>query len=95
MSDDIEQIRLRMEAAAARMNFEEAKRLRDQLNLLRGGAALSEVKDIDSTGLVRQQPGSMGLGTSQQRMSPPAGWTPPPRPDPMTRGHSRRRRRTP
>ena len=95
MSDDIEQTRLRMEAAAARMDFEEAKRLRDQLNLLRGGAPLSEVQDIDSTGLSRQQPGSMGLGTSQQRMTPPPGWTPPPKPDPMTSGHSRRRRRTP
>lgn len=85
-------IRARMEAAAVALDFEEAKRLRDQLNLIRGGAAPVEVAGIDTSGLTRQQPGSMGLGTSQQRVTPPPGWRPPPKPDPMTRKRSRPRR---
>ena len=91
MSDDIEALRLRMEAAAAAMDFEEARRLRDQLSLARAGA--EEATEIDTAGLVRQQPGRMGLGTSQQRMTPPPGWTAPKKPDPMTRGRSRRPQR--
>ena len=91
--DDIEQIRIRMEAAAAALDFEEAKRLRDQLNLLRGGAAGEAVDDADTSGLTRQQPGRMGLGTSQQRMTPPPGWRPPPKPDALTTGTARPRGR--
>jgi len=86
MTSDIETIRLRMEAAAAALDFEEAKRLRDQLNLLRGGATLDEAQDSDTSGLTRQEPGRMGLGTSQQRMTPPPGWKKPKKPDPMTKG---------
>lgn len=93
MSDDIENIRLRMEAAAAALDFEEARRLRDMLSLIRSGATPADAAKADTAGLVRQQPGKMGLGTSQQRMTPPAGWTPPPKPDPLTAGHSRRKRR--
>ena len=92
MTSDIETIRLKMEAAAAALDFEQAKRLRDQLNLLRGGATLDEAQASDTTGLTRQQPGKMGLGTSQQRMTPPVGWTPPVKPDPMTRGSGKKRR---
>lgn len=91
MSDDIDVLRRRMEAAAEALDFEEAKRLRDQLNLLRGGASPEAAKDADTSGLARQQPGAMGLGTSQQRVTPPAGWKPPRKPDPMTTGRSRRR----
>ena len=90
MTSDIETIRLKMEAAAAALDFEEAKRLRDQLNLLRGGATLDEAEASDTSDLTRQQPGKMGLGTSQQRLTPPAGWVKPKKPDPMTRGRSRR-----
>jgi len=90
MSDEIEALRLRMEAAAEAMDFEEAGRLRNWISLIRGGAA--EGDSVDTTGLDRQQPGRMGLGTSQQRVTPPAGWKPPTKPDPMTRGHSRRGR---
>jgi len=90
MISDIEAIRLRMEAAAQALDFEEAKRLRDQLNLMRGGATLAEAEASDTSDLTRQQPGAMGLGTSQQRMTPPKGWKPPPKPDPMTRGKGRR-----
>ncbi|MCY7397351.1 MAG: excinuclease ABC subunit B, partial [Sphingomonas bacterium] len=50
-----------------------------------------EAEAADTDGLIRQQPGAMGLGTSQQRITPPPGWPPPPKPDPMTRGRSRRR----
>ncbi|HEX8240283.1 MAG TPA: UvrB/UvrC motif-containing protein [Allosphingosinicella sp.] len=90
MSDEIGDLQLRMEEAAA-MDFEEAKRLRDRIALIRGGASRQEAESADTSGLTRQQPGRMGLGTSQQRVTPPKGWTPPPRPDPMTSGRSRRR----
>ncbi|WP_420138433.1 UvrB/UvrC motif-containing protein [Sphingomonas sp.] len=90
MTDKIEQLRLRMEAAAARLDFEEARRLRDQLSLARG-AQTELADDTDLSGLTRQQPGRMGLGTSQQKMTPPPGWRPPPKPDPMTRGKAKGR----
>ncbi|WP_294200162.1 UvrB/UvrC motif-containing protein [uncultured Sphingomonas sp.] len=83
----IEDLRRQMEAAAERLDFEEAKRLRDRVNLLRGGAADTEV---DTSGLIRQQPGAMGLGTSQSRPERPEGWVPPKKPDPMTKGRGRR-----
>ncbi len=90
MTETIEELRLRMEAAAAAMDFEEASRLRDRISLLRGAEPDAD-SEIDTSGLERQQPGRMGLGTSQQRMTPPPGWKPPKKPDPMTRGRSRRR----
>lgn len=83
MTDSIEALRQQMEAAAAAMDFETASRLRDQINLLRGGAAEDAARAADTAGLTRQQPGAMGLGTSRQRVEPPKGWKPPPRPDPM------------
>lgn len=92
MTAEIEALRRRMEVAAEALDFEEARRLRDQLDLLRGGATLEEAETSDTSGLTRQQPGAMGLGTSQQRMTPPQGWKPPKKPDPMTRATSRRRR---
>jgi hypothetical protein len=89
--DDLRQLEIRMAEAAAALDYEEARRLRDLIALVRGGASLDEAAAADTAGLKRQQPGAMGLGTSQQKVSPPAGWTPPPKPDPMTRGRSRRR----
>lgn len=89
----IKDLRERMERAAADLDFEEAGRLRDQLSLLRGAEGPAGPDEIDTAGLERQVPGSMGLGSSQQRVSPPAGWKPPARPDPMTRGAGRRARR--
>jgi hypothetical protein len=88
----IDELRLAMERAAAAMNFEEASRLRDQISVLRlaGGEAKVDVEDIDTSGLTRQQPGAMGLGTSQQTMTPPAGWVRPKKPDPLTANRSRR-----
>lgn len=85
----IEELRLAMEAAAVAMDFEEAGRLRDQLSLLRGDTAPDAADVPDTSGLTRQQPGSMGLGTSRQRVSPPPGWRAPAKPDPMTRGRGR------
>ena len=80
-----------MAAAAAALDFEEARRLRDLIALVRGGASIDEAAAADTAGLTRQQPGAMGLGTSQQKVSPPPGWKPPLKPDPMTKGRSRRR----
>ena len=85
----IDSLRQQMEAAAAAEDFALAARLRDQISILRGQAAGSDAAPVDTSGLTRQQPGSMGIGTSRQRYTPPAGWTPPDKPDPMTRNRSR------
>lgn len=77
-----------MEAAAAALDFEEAKRLRDRLAILRQTG--SDPGEGAADGLLRQQPGAMGIGTSQARPERPDGWVKPRKPDPMTRGPSRR-----
>lgn len=95
MTSALETLRLRMEAAAQAEDFELAARLRDQYSLLRGQPGAEIPADIDTSRLQRQQPGRMGLGTSEQAVSPPPGWKPPARPDPMTtstRPAKRRRR---
>ena len=91
MTDAIEQLQSRMQAASEALDFEEARRLRDRINMIRAGATNEEAEGADADGLIRQQPGAMGLGTSQQRVQPPEGWSRPDKPDPMTRGRSRRR----
>jgi hypothetical protein len=93
MSRKLDDLQRDMEAAAARQDFAEAARLRDRISLLRAAGKTQDDLDFDPAGLARQQPGHMGLGTSQQRMTPPEGWTPPDKPDPMTRGRSRGKRR--
>lgn len=93
MDETIGNLHNRMEAASAAMDFEEARRLRDRISLLRGGADAAAVEEIDTSGIARQQPGAMGLGSSRQRITPPSGWRPPQKPDPMTAGHSRRKPR--
>lgn len=90
MSVSIAALQEQMEAAAAALDFEEARRLRDRIALLRAGA---DDPDADTGGLARQQPGAMGLGTSQSRVVPPEGWVKPARPDPMTRNTTRPRKR--
>lgn len=92
MTETIEILQQKMDAAARAFDFEEAKRCRDKINLIRGGATATEVEQVDVSGLERQRPGAMGLETSQQRMSPPPGWRPPPKPDPMTSGRALRGR---
>lgn len=89
----IEDLQREMEAAVEALDFERASQCRDRISLLRGGATVQDAERADPSGLVRQQPGAMGLGTSQQRMTPPPGWRPPPKPDPMTAGRGRRGRR--
>ncbi len=91
MTVSIEDLRREMEAAAAAMDFERARHLRDRITLIRGGATGDAAAASDTAGLERQRPGAMGLGTSQQRVEPPPGWTPPPKPDPMTKGRAMRR----
>lgn len=84
MSAGIDELQARMEAAAAALDFEAAQRLRDRINLLRGGASGEDAAAADTAGLTRQQPGRMGLGSSRQAVEPPPGWTPPAKPDLMT-----------
>lgn len=90
MTDTIWQLQRRMEAAASALDFEQARRLRDRINLLRNGASAAEASQLDTSGLTRQQPGAMGLGTSQQKYEPPPGWKPPSKPDNMTTGRKRK-----
>ncbi len=85
------ELQSRMEAAAAALDFEEASRLRDLISLVRSSGA--DPDTIDPTGLVRQQPGAMGLGTSQQRKTPPPGWLAPEKPDPMATRTGRKPKR--
>ena len=89
MSKTIEDLQREMAAAVEALDFEEAGRLRDRINLMRGGADAGEAAEADTSGLVRQQPGAMGLGTSRQRPVPPPGWKRPPKPDLMTSGKKR------
>lgn len=76
-----------MEAAAAALDFEEARRLRDQLSILRERPDVEVPDDLDTSRLTRQVPGKMGLGTSDPGFVPPPGWKPPRKPDPMTIGN--------
>ncbi len=92
MSETIPELQRKMDAAARALDFEEAKRCRDKISLMRGGATASEAENADLLGVERQQPGAMGLGTSQQRVTPPQGWKPPPKPDPMTSGKTASRK---
>jgi hypothetical protein len=93
MTDAIEKLRKQMEAAAEALDFEEARRLRDQLSLLqiRPDAVISA--DLDTSRLKRQVPGQMGLGTSDPAFLPPEGWIPPKKPDFLTIGRRRAKRR--
>ncbi len=92
MTNTLEDLRRRMQEAAADNDFELAARLRDQLSLLRGAADADAAPDLTATThLRRQQPGAMGIGTSDQRLKPPPGWKPPKKPDPMTAGHKGRK----
>jgi hypothetical protein len=82
-----------MQKAAQQGDFEQAALLRDRISILRG-VPDGATDDFDPSGLVRQQPGAMGLGTSQQRVKAPHGWKPPKKPDPMTGGRRGRKAST-
>lgn len=92
MTETIVSLTAQMDEAARNLDFETARRLRDQIMLIRGGATAAEAENTDTGELKRQKPGAMGLGTSQARMTSPEGWKKPKRPDLMTTGHSRRGR---
>lgn len=81
--EDLSDLEAQMASAVAREDYEAAARLRDRIKLL-----------SSQTGFRRQTPGQMGLGTSDQVNRPPAGWKPPPKPDPMTSGHKKGGRRS-
>lgn len=87
------ELQARMEAAAAALDYEEARRVRDRIGLLRAGASPEDAAAADTAGLTRQQPGKMGIGTSQSKPVRPKGWTRPPKPDPMTAATGRKRGR--
>jgi hypothetical protein len=90
MEENIAELIRQMATAVENLNFEEARRLRDQINLIRGGASAAEASRADTTDLLRQQPGAMGIGTNHPRPERPAGWKVPPKPDLMTSGRRKR-----
>lgn len=92
MKTDITELARRMAAAAEAQDFEEARRLRDQINLIRGGASPTEAARADTAGLSRQKSGAMGIGTDTPKPVRPAGWQSPKKPDPMTSGRRARQR---
>ena len=96
VTDTIETLQARMEAAVRALDFEEARRCRDMISLMRGGATAAEAERADLSGVERQQPGAMGVGTSRQRPTVPEGWKPPTKPNPTTaRRSSHKGRRKP
>jgi hypothetical protein len=82
MDDDLAALKAFLTDAVLAEDFEMAATLRDRI------AAL-EPKTPSK--LRRQEPGKMGLGTSDQRFKPPSGWKPPKRPDLMTTNMKPRR----
>lgn len=88
MTETIDSLIRQMKAAALAQDYDEAKRLRDMISLMRGGATLEQAAAADVSGLDRPRLGAMGLGTSQQKMALPSDWKRPQKPDPMTRGRA-------
>ncbi|CAN5346848.1 hypothetical protein BH09PSE4_BH09PSE4_13350 [soil metagenome] len=88
---DLSAIEQAMAEAAAREDFEEAARLRNQLFVARAGGGSAESEDADFAGVRRQQPGAMGIGSQHPVPARPADWRPPKKPDPGTANRSRRR----
>ncbi|WP_293907585.1 UvrB/UvrC motif-containing protein [Phenylobacterium sp.] len=72
----IEDLERRMAAAAEAGDFETAATLRDAIARIGSG----------DTNLVEQQPGRMGLGSSQEKYINRSGKPLPKKPDPMTNG---------
>lgn len=98
----ISDLEIAMAEAAAAQNYEEATRLRNVIQVARqaglaaaeqGFEAGADDASADFAGLSRQEPGKMGIGSQVPKRAPPEGWMPPKKPDPMTAGHKRGRRR--
>jgi hypothetical protein len=79
-----------MQAAAERMDFEEATRLRNEMARIKGEAPV-QPGDPDTVTVSQPPPGAMGLGTQVPVRQPPKGWVKPKKPDFMTKGGKGRR----
>jgi hypothetical protein len=86
----IENLQSDTAAAARALDFGEAQRIRNRINLMRGGANEAEAAQADTSGLLRQQPGAMVLGTRRQWPVPPPNWKPPPKRDLNISGRKRK-----
>ena len=75
--DAIEKLEDRMAMARAAGDDETADLLAEAIERLRSG----------ESALTEQQPGRMGLGTSQEAYAPDGVRPRPKKPDPMTKGH--------
>lgn len=58
---------LAIDIAVERGDFEDAAALRNRIIILRAIETDGATEMIDTTGLFRQRPGAMGLGTNQRR----------------------------
>jgi hypothetical protein len=85
MDDDLAALKEFLANAILAEDFEMAATLRDRI------AALEAQRPLPPSKLRRQEPGKMGLGTSDQKFRPPEGWKPPRRPDMMTSNTKPRR----
>lgn len=81
--DMIDQLRARMAAAAAEDDFETAQALKEAIARLERG----------ESNLVAQQPGKMGLGSSQEAYVRDPAKPLPKKPDFLTKNHSKGARR--
>lgn len=69
MNPDTHDLELRRALASAAVDFEEAGRLCDQINLIRGSAIPKEAARADTSGLMRQKSGAMGSARANRRQS--------------------------
>ena len=87
MADDLAALKQFLADAVLAEDYEMAASLRDRIAALEPPSET----DIPPSKLRRQEPGKMGLGTSDQKFKPPPGWKPPKRPDMMTSNTKPRR----
>ena len=84
--DDLAALKAQLTDAVLAEDYETAGRLRDRIAALK-----TAERAMAPSKLRRQEPGKMGLGTSDQKFKPPEGWKPPKRPDMMTANTKPRR----
>lgn len=90
----LDELKAQLEKAVAAEDFETAAKLRDHIAGIQHSALVRDVEaPSQASYFQRQVPGRMGLSTDQPVPRKPKGWVPPPKPDPMTAGHSRGGRR--